>query len=106
MDLGPGDSRVVDTLEAHMQPLRTNESATLLKVVESDPEWVVVGDSFHGNFGSDEPLCPECASVWESIYIKFWEKGDFVICIDTFDCAHGHWWTRSTGPNRREAPDN
>ncbi|BBZ37100.1 hypothetical protein [Mycobacterium conspicuum] len=95
-----------------MQPLWTDESELLLRVVETDPDWIAVADSFSGNKGYDtkdgrgpDPLCPECGTVWTSIYMKIWQRGDFTICIDTFDCEHSHRWTRSTGPHLMSLDD-
>lgn len=92
------DDELLDALWEHMQPAWTDESDTLLRVVETDSDWAVIGDSLHENFGSGDPLCPECGALWDSIYFKLWEKGDRGICIDTFYCRDGHVWTRSTGP--------
>ncbi|MEB3032293.1 hypothetical protein [[Mycobacterium] nativiensis] len=104
MHLGPVDPEILDALWGVMQPLWTDEGETLLRVVETDPEWVAIADSFHDNFSQEsDPRCPECGAAWNTIYMKIWQKGDFLICIDSFYCKRNtdHRWTRSTGPNRR-----
>ncbi|WP_141214038.1 hypothetical protein [Mycobacterium marinum] len=100
-NLGPIDPALVDALWAYMQPAWTEESETLLKVVETDPDWLVVADSFGGRGGvaadpDDDRLCPECGALWNSIYFRMWEEGDQGICIDTFYCPAGHIWTTSS----------
>jgi hypothetical protein len=106
---GPLDPELLDAIWGQMQPLWTDESETLLRVVETDPEWIAVGDGLHDNEGYDtedgkaaDPLCPECGSVWDSVYLKLWEKGDFGICIKSYYCERetDHRWTESIGLQR------